>query len=54
MIKFIGKIPNESIIDVHGTVKHVGKPIESCSVKNIEVGITHVYVISRSKNVLPF
>ena len=54
MIKFMGKIPNESIVDIYGTVKRVNKPIESCSIKDTEIGITHCYVISRSKSVLPF
>lgn len=54
MLKWIGKIPNESIVDIYGTVKRVNKPIASCSVKDTEIGITHCYVISRSKEVLPF
>jgi aspartyl-tRNA synthetase len=50
----MGKINNESIVDIYGTVKKLSKPIESCSIKNVEIGITHCYVVSSSKNVLPF
>ncbi|MCP4294242.1 MAG: hypothetical protein GY786_01395 [Proteobacteria bacterium] len=54
MIKYLGKVPNESIVDIYGKVKFLKKPVESVSVKNLELQITNCYVISRANNVLPF
>jgi hypothetical protein len=31
MIKYMAGVPNESIVDITGTVKVPEKPIESCS-----------------------
>ena len=53
MIKFIGKIPNESVIDVEGVVKKLDKK-STCSINDLEIGVKKLYVISRSKSVLPF
>lgn len=46
MIKYIGKIPSESIVDVYGKIKKLEKPLESVSIKKLELGISHCYVIS--------
>ncbi len=54
MIKYIGKIPNESIVDITGSVKKLKKPIKNCSVSDLEISIQKFHVVSRSKNVLPF
>lgn len=54
MIKFIGSIQKESIVDVLGTLKSVPKEIKSCSIKNLELHIEKFFVINRSSNVLPF
>lgn len=53
-IKYIQKISNESIVDIYGKVKKLEKPVEGCSIKGLEVNIEKCYVVSRSKNVLPF
>ena len=50
----MGKVPTESIVDLEGTLKKVEKPIESCSIKNLELQVRSFYVVSRSKTVLPF
>lgn len=54
MIKFIGSVQKESIVDVLGTLKAVNQEIKSCSIKNLELHIDKFYVINRSSNVLPF
>lgn len=41
-------------MDIEGTVKKLTKPVESCSIKNIEIGVNKFYVVSRANNVLPF
>ena len=54
MIKFMGKVPNESVIDIYAKIKKLKKPVKSCSIQNIELGVDAFYVLSRAKNVLPF
>ena len=53
LVKFVGKIPYESIIDVHGTVVTAKTPVESTSQKDVEVQVAQVFVISASAP-LPF
>jgi len=54
MIKYIGSVQKESIVDVLGTLKSVPQEIKGCSIKNLELHIERFYVINRSSNVLPF
>lgn len=54
MITFMGKVQKESVVDVYGKVKKLEKPVESCTIKNVEISVTRFFVISRSNNVLPF
>lgn len=54
MVKFVGSIPLESIIDVEGEIVAASKPVESCSQKSIELNITQVFLSVESTNVLPF
>ena len=54
VIKFIGSVQKESIVDVFGTVKSTNSEVKSCSIKNLELHIEKFYVINRSSNVLPF
>lgn len=54
MIKFIGSLSCESIVDVHATVNKVKEEIKSCSIKTIELSINKIYCVSRSKAILPF
>lgn len=53
MIKYLGKVPEESIVDVVGVVKKLKKKC-NCSIDDLEISISKFYVISRSKSVLPF
>ena len=54
MIKFIGSIPLESIVDVVGEVVLAAKPVESCSLKTVEIKISQLFLVVESTNVLPF
>lgn len=53
MIKFIAAISKESVIDVQAVVKSVPSPVESCSVKNQELEVKMVFVVSASEPKLP-
>lgn len=52
MIKFMGSIPPESVVDITGKVVKPEKPIESCSQK-VELQILKFFVVNRSTNRLP-
>lgn len=54
MIKFVGQIPFESLVDVVGVVKKTSKPVESCTQQHIELDIRGIYLVVPSINVLPF
>ena len=54
MIKFVQKLPKESIVDIYGKVCFPQKPVESCTLKDRELQIQRCYVVSRANNVLPF
>lgn len=54
MVKFVGCLPLESIVDVEGEVSSTKQPIESCSQKNIELNITQIFLTVESTNILPF
>ncbi|KAK8737578.1 hypothetical protein OTU49_004548 [Cherax quadricarinatus] len=53
MIKFVCNIAKESIIDVEGKVVVTGQKIESCSIQDIEIYATKVFVVSASAQRLP-
>ncbi len=53
-LTFIGKISCESIVDIHGTVKTLEKPLQGVTLSLKEISIEKLYLISRSSNVLPF
>uniref|UniRef100_A0A1I8EA34 Aspartate--tRNA ligase, cytoplasmic n=1 Tax=Wuchereria bancrofti TaxID=6293 RepID=A0A1I8EA34_WUCBA len=53
MLKFVGNISKESIIDVRGVVKKVEQEITSCTQKEIEVHITQLFVVSTAEPRLP-
>ena len=53
MIKFISKIPNESIVDIKAVVKKVDAKIEGCSQKDVELQIEEVYTVSVAEPKLP-
>ena len=54
MIKFISTVPNESIIDIEGTIEPVEEEIHSCTQKFLEIHVDQFYVISKSAERLPF
>jgi len=54
MVKFVGTLPLESIIDVEGEVTVAKQPIESCSQKNIELNINNIFLTVESTSILPF
>lgn len=54
MIKFIGKVPCESIIDVTGVINASEIKSELITKKTIELTLKTLHVVSRSKSVLPF
>lgn len=53
MVKYIGNISRESIVDVEGVVTCPDTPIESCSQSGVEIQIRSIHVISRAGS-LPF
>ncbi|KAI6190472.1 Aspartyl-tRNA synthetase [Aphelenchoides bicaudatus] len=53
MVKFIGAVSKESIVDVEGTVVKVQKPITSCTQSSIELSIKSFFVVSSSEPKLP-
>ena len=53
MVKFVANITKESVVDVEGVVKSVPTPIEGCIIKDREVLVTQVFVVSASAARLP-
>ncbi|EAS04430.2 aspartyl-tRNA synthetase protein (macronuclear) [Tetrahymena thermophila SB210] len=53
MVKWVGKVPCESIVDVYGVVSKPETEIKSTSCK-LELIVNKVYVVSRSRAQLPF
>mmetsp|Transcript_96905 Transcript_96905/g.301663 ORF Transcript_96905/g.301663 Transcript_96905/m.301663 type:complete len:779 (-) Transcript_96905:86-2422(-) len=50
---FAGAIPDESVVDVFGTVACPESPIVSCTQSAVEVSVERVYCIGRSTPMLP-
>lgn len=53
MVKWVGKIPCESIVDIYGVVSKPEVEVKSTSCK-LELIVTKAFVVSRSKAQLPF
>lgn len=53
MIKFVCNITKESLIDVEGKVAVAGQKVESCSVQDVELHVTDVFVVSAASPRLP-
>lgn len=53
MVKFVCNIPKESIIDVEGKVVATEQKVESCSIQDVELHATKVFVVSGSLPRLP-
>lgn len=54
MVKFGGKLPCESVIDIFGELKKVEKPIESVSQSLAEIYIKKIFCVSAASSRLPF
>ena len=52
-VTYAGKVSNESIIEVKGTVIVPEKPVETCSQK-VELAVQTFHVINKSAPELPF
>ncbi|XP_026462059.1 aspartate--tRNA ligase, cytoplasmic-like [Ctenocephalides felis] len=53
MVKFVGNIPKESIVDIEAKVVKVAQNIESCTQQLVELSVNQVFVVSQSKPQLP-
>lgn len=53
MIKWINRLPPESIVQVIGTLQEPKEPVKSATISNLEVNIQSVHLISSAHN-LPF
>jgi len=51
-VKFIGTIPKESIVDVVGCLSPA--KVDSCTIKDYELDIKQLWLVSSSTSVLPF
>jgi aspartyl-tRNA synthetase len=54
MIRYIGKIPCESVIDIKGKVTEADIKSEAISQNKVELYVTEVHAITRSRATLPF
>lgn len=54
MIDFIGQIPVESIVDIYAEVAAVENPIESTSIRHVELKVKKIHIISESLRQLPY
>jgi aspartyl-tRNA synthetase len=53
MIQYLKSLTVESVVQLQGTI--IGPvDVKSCSVSNIEIGITRIYAISKADAILPF
>lgn len=52
-VKFAAGITKESIIDVQGVIKTVSTSIESCTVKDAELHVDQIFVVSQAEARLP-
>jgi aspartyl-tRNA synthetase len=53
MVKFVAGITKESVIDVEGVVKSVPVPIDGCAIKDRELLVTRIFVVSAAAARLP-
>lgn len=52
MVKFAAKIPTESWVDIYGTI--VKADVKSCTMKEAEISMEKIFVVSAATNQLPF
>jgi len=53
-VKFIGKIPTESVVDIFGVLSKPEQPVASASISDVEIQIRKMFVVSAAFPVLPF
>lgn len=53
MVKWVGKIPCESIVDIYGKIAKPEVEVKSTTAK-VELVVEKIYVVSRSRAQLPF
>ncbi|CAG9134677.1 unnamed protein product [Plutella xylostella] len=53
MVKFIGNIPKESIVDVEGSVVKPVSPVASCTVQAVELRAKQLWAVSAARAQLP-
>jgi len=53
MVKFVSAVTKESVIDVEGIVKTSPIPVEGCYIKDREIEVTQVFVVSAAAAMLP-
>jgi len=53
MIKFVCNISKESIVDVEGKVVVAGQKVEGCTIQDVELHVTQVFVVSSATPRLP-
>jgi hypothetical protein len=46
MVKYTGKLPLESVVDIFGTINKVEKPIESCTQTLVELSVHKLFAVS--------
>ena len=54
MVKFAGKIPKETIVQLKAKVSKADQEVKSCSLSQIELTILEIWVVNRSAPMLPF
>ena len=54
MVDFVNSLRFESIVDITATVRKVPKPIESCTQKDVELGVETIFLVVSAPKVLPF
>lgn len=54
MIKYIGGLPSESVVDVVGILSVPDQPIESATQKMVEIAISQFHCVSKTSAPMPF
>lgn len=53
MVKFTGNITRESIVDVEASVVRTAAPVESCTIKDVELVAHQIWTVSSARSQLP-
>lgn len=54
MVKYIGNLPSESVVDMQGIVTIPNEPVDSATQKMVELQITAFHCICKAKIAMPF